>query len=215
MGKTCAMDQVNIGLKLLRPPTLTPAEFKHLIRRKGWRMADVALRWNVRPETLSRVAADASRETRWDDAVRALPSLLRRERAAVTAARLFLHPPRPRRSPPGHPDHPLTPAAPTVVALPAPWQDEEEPEPYASLPDGFRYQGYVGLGSELAVISDIGSFVQEGAVLLVVDVRLGVGSDGEAQEEYLCESAHGHTLWLDPEQMDDWVVFTGKTRQGF
>lgn len=83
---------------------------------------------------------------------------------------------------------------------------------YTSPLDGFRYQGYVGLGSELAVVTDIGSFAEQGAVLRVVATHQGVDGDGEAQEEYLCESVHGATLWLEPEQMDDWVVCTGKAR---
>jgi hypothetical protein len=61
-------------------------------------MTDAAARWDIQPATLSRVAADPELETRWDDLVRALPSLPRRERAAATAARLQLYPPRPRAS---------------------------------------------------------------------------------------------------------------------
>lgn len=211
------MDQVQIGLKLLRPALLSPEAFKQLIRERGWRMADAAVRWNVRPETLSRIAADGVRECRWDDMARALPSITRRERAAATAARLFLFPPRARAALVERTE--LIPALPEVKSplVPLPWadDDEDDSEPYASLPDGFRYQDYVGLGSELAVVSAIGSFAPEGAVLMVMDTRLGVGPDGEACEEYLCESVQGETLWLTPDQMDDWVVSTGKTRQGF
>ena len=95
------------------------------------------------------------------------------------------------------------------------WTDDEtdDEEHYVSSPDGFRYQDYVGLGSELAVVSEIGSFAAEGALLMVIDTRIGVGPEGDACEEYLCESAQGDTLWLAPDQMDDWVVSTGKTRQ--
>ncbi len=62
---------------------------------------------------------------------------------------------------------------------------------------------------------EIGSFAPEGATLVVTDTRLGMHRDAGAQEEYLCESSHGTALWLEPDQMDDWVVSTGKTRQGF
>jgi hypothetical protein len=209
------MDQVQIGLKLLRPALRSPDAFKELIRQRGWRMADVAVRWIVRPETLSRIAADAEREFRWDDLARALPPLTRREQAAATAARLFLFPARPRAIPmPG----PQGQSASSGVAQPmAPlcWTDDEtdDEEHYASSPDGFRYQDYVGLGSELAVVSEIGSFAAEGALLMVIDTRIGVGPEDDACEEYLCESAQGDTLWLAPDQMDDWVVSTGKTRQ--
>ena len=209
------MDQVQIGLKLLRPALLPPDAFKELIRQRGWRMADVAVRWNVRPETLSRIAADAEREFRWDDLARALPPLTRREQAAATAARLFLFPVRPRAVPMPSPEGQS--ALPGVAQPMAPlcWTDDEtdDEEHYVSSPDGFRYQDYVGLGSELAVVSEIGSFAAEGALLMVIDTRIGVGPEGDACEEYLCESAQGDTLWLAPDQMDDWVVSTGKTRQ--
>ena len=60
---------------------------------------------------------------------------------------------------------------------------------------------------------EIGSFAPEGATLVVIDTRLGMHTDAGAQEEYLCESAQGTTLWLEPDQMDDWVVSTGKMRR--
>lgn len=211
------MDQVNVGLLLLRPARLSPTDFKGLIKKRGWRMADAAVRWDVRPETLSRVAADPQRETRWDDLVRALPVLTRRERAAATAARLQLYPPRPRAVPAVAPvaEPAVAPAAPARPAFD--WADDEDDafESFAPAGSGYRYQDYVGLGSELVVVSEIGSFASEGTVLVVTDTRLGVNDEGQAQEEYHCEAPRGTTLWLTPDQMDDWVVSTGKTRSGF
>ena len=211
------MDQVDTGLQLLRPARLSPADFKSLIKRRGWRMADAAVRWAVRPETLSRVAADPQRDTRWDDLVRALPVLTRRERAAATAARLQLYPPQPRSVPASVPAAEGDAVRPTVPTTPPfAWAEEEDDEfeSFAPSGNGFRYQGYVGVGSELVVVGEIGSFAGEGAVLVVIDTRLGVSEDGEAQEEYRCEAPQGTTLWLTPAQMDDWVVSTGKTRSG-
>jgi hypothetical protein len=214
--KTCAVDQVELGMALLRPARLTPADFKALIRQRGWQMADAAARWAIQPETLSRVAADPERETRWDDLVRALPALTRRERAAATAARLQLYPRRPRVAKvlpvaPASKERP--PSTPTLP--PFAWTDDEEEDfsAYETSGNGFRYQGYVGIASELVVVMAIGSFAPEGATLLVIDTRLGMHPDAGAQEEYLCESAHGITLWLEPDQMDDWVVSTGKIRR--
>ncbi len=60
-------------------------------------MADVACRWSIRPEHLSRIAADENRDLKWDDLVRSLPTLSPFERSCVTAARLSLIPPKPRR----------------------------------------------------------------------------------------------------------------------
>jgi hypothetical protein len=212
------VDQVEFGMALLRPTRLTPAQFKALIHQRGWKMADAAARWDIQPATLSRVAADPERETRWDDLVRALPSLTRRERAAATAARLQLYPPQPRAAkalpvaPSSKEGPPSTPTLPPFA-----WTDEEDEDfsSYETSGNGFRYQEYVGMGSELVVVMEIGSFAPEGATLVVTDTRLGMHSDAGAQEEYLCESAHGTTLWLEPDQMDDWVVSTGKTRQTF
>lgn len=219
------MGQVALGLELLRPARLSPAAFKALLRERGWRMADAAVRWDVRPETLSRVAADPQREPRWDDLVRALPTLTRREQAAVTAARLQLYPPRPRRTPAGMPAPAVAPDAATPPApLPSPsrprfdWADDEDDEEFASFApagNGYRYHDYVGIGSELVVVSTIGTFATEGTVLVVTETRLGVSELGDAQEEYRCEAPPGHSLWLTPEQMDDWVVSTGKTRSAF
>jgi hypothetical protein len=212
------VDQVELGMALLRPPRLTPADFKVLIHQRGWQTADAAARWAIQPATLSRIAADPDRETCWDDLVRALPVLTRRERTATTAARLQLYPPRPRATK----VLPLAPASQEGPAsLPAPppfaWveEDDEDDSAYETAGNGFRYQGYVGLGSELVVVVESGSFAPEGATLVVTDTHLGLHLDAGAQEEYLCESAHGTTLWLEPDQMDDWVVSTGKTRQGF
>jgi hypothetical protein len=142
--KTCAVDQVELGMALLRPARLTPADFKGLIRQRGWQMADAAARWAIQPETLSRVAADPEREIRWDDLVRALPALTRRERAAATAARLQLYPPRPRAAkalpvaPASKEGPPSTPTLPPFA-----WVDEEDEDfsAYETSGNGFRYQG--------------------------------------------------------------------------
>ncbi|WP_181122361.1 hypothetical protein [Pseudomonas japonica] len=182
-------------------------------------MADAAVRWNVRPETLSRVAADPSRETRWDDLVRALPQLTRRERAAATAARLTLHPPRPRACVEvAEADGPvINPSPPASPPVPLSWADDEDEDLDDSAygTNGFRYRGYVGVRSELIVVREIGSFAPEGTVLVVTETRLGVNAHAEPQEEYCCESPSGLLQWLTPDEMDDWVVSTGKTRSAY
>jgi hypothetical protein len=208
------MDQAEVGLQLLRPARLSPIDFKELIKKRGWRMADAAVRWEVRPETLSRVAANPQRETRWDDLVRALPPLSRRERAAATAVRLQLFPPLTRPTAPVQEAAPAQPGRP--FSLPFDWAEEEDEfASFAPASNGYRYQEYVGLGSELVVVNELGSFATEGTVLVVINTRLGMKENGQAQEEYQCEAPQGTMLWLTPDQMDDWVVSTGKTRSGF
>jgi hypothetical protein len=109
--------------------------------------------------------------------VRALPALTRRERAAATAARLQLHPPRPRaaKALPVAPASKEGPPSPPTLP-PFAWVDEEDEDfsSYETSGNGFRYQGYVGIASELVVVMDIGSFAPEGAILVVNDTRLGM-----------------------------------------
>ena len=223
--KTCAVDQANIrqlerGMTWLRPPPLSPAAFKALIAERGWRMADVACRWAIRPEHLSRIAADAARETKWDDGVRALPTLSRREQTAVTAARrqLVPNPPRSRQVKTG--DLSADALAPENAAADGPgrpfsWgaEDDEEDEAMAAEGDGFRYHAYLSRGAELVVVREIDGFAREHAILLVIATRLGVDAAGGAQEQYQCESASGAQRWFTPEQIDDGLVSNGKTRE--
>ena len=184
-------------------------------------MADVACRWGIRPEHLSRIAADEARETKWDDGVRALPPLSRREQTAVTAARrqLVPSPPRSRQVKTGGvsadalaPEN--APAA-GVSERPFSWgaEDDEEDEALAAAGDGFRYRGYLSRGAELVVVQEIDGFAREHALLLVIATRLGVDAAGGAQEQYQCESASGAQRWFTPEQIDDGLVSNGKTRE--
>ena len=224
--KTCAVDQANIrqverGRTLLRPPPLSPAAFKALIAERGWRMADLACRWAIRPEHLSRIAADVARETKWDDAVRALPTLGPRDRVAVTAARRALvpSPPRVRKSPAPEPGAgPVasgSAAAAGVPERPFSWgpEEDEEDEALAAEGDGFRYHAYLSRGAELVVVREIDGFAREQAILLVIATRIGADAAGGAQEEYHCESASGEQRWFTPEQIDDGLVSNGKTRE--
>lgn len=224
--KTCAVDQAKIrqlerGMTLLRPPPLSPAAFKALIAERGWRMADVACRWAIRPEHLSRIAADEARETKWDDGVRALPTLSLRERAAVTAARRALMPPPPRvrKSPAPEPvAGPIasgSAAAAGVPERPFTWSPEDDGEDEALAPglDGFRYRGYLSRGDELVVVQAIEGFALEHAILVVIATRIGVDPAGGAQEQYQCESATGEQRWFAPEQIDDGLVSNGKMRE--
>ena len=201
------MGQVEAGLEILRPPKLSKDAFKALIIGRGWRMADAAFRWGVRPETLSRAAGDESRDLRWDDLVRSLPQLDRRQRAAATAARLHQNPAKVRNR------QKLTSATVTTEKTTIPtdhWFDDDEPnDQYV---DGFRYREYVDRGSELVVMMDIGEFASEGMTLVVVKTRAGVDDHGGATEEYLCRTPENEEMWLTPDQMDDWVVSTGRTR---
>jgi hypothetical protein len=213
--------KVEKGSPFLRPPTLSRAAFKALIDQRGWRMADVACRWSIRPEHLSRIAADEDRDLKWDDLVRSLPTLSAFERSCVTAARLSLIPPKPRR----RKGQPIVEAVQSVDAEaagtavqpdpPFKWEHgDEEDEDDAFVPgvDGFRYRSYLSRGSELVIVKEIDGFAREHAILVVTATRVGVDSAGGAQEEYQCESATGDQRWIAPDQIDDWLVSNGKMR---
>ena len=221
------MGQVSSGYPLLYPPRLSRLEFKALLAARGWRMADAAFRWGIRPETLSRVAADENRDVQWDDLVRSLPPLTRAERAAATRLRLQLAPPRPRRVSPASAVSAASTARaeqgsqvspPTDSGLEGQverFDDLLEPDdlrPSTTALDGFRYQAYLEPGSELVVIAALGSVAQEEDILVVLETRTGIHDTGAAQEEYLCETPSGAQLWLTPSQLDDHTVSNGRTR---
>ncbi|MBJ2259229.1 hypothetical protein [Pseudomonas psychrophila] len=212
--------KVDKGSPFLRPPKLSREAFKALIEQRGWRMADVACRWSIRPEHLSRIAADEDRDLKWDDLVRSLPTLSAFERSCVTAARLSIIPPKPRRrkgQTVGEPAQSVdTEAAGVAVQKDPPftWEhgDEDEDEAFAPGVDGFRYRSYLSRGSELVVVQEIEGFAREHAILVVTATRVGVDPAGGAQEEYQCESATGDQRWIAPDQIDDWLVSNGKMR---
>lgn len=211
--------KVEKGAPFLRPTKLSRDSFKGFIEQRGWRMADVACRWSIRPEHLSRIAADEARDSKWDDLVRSLPTLSAFERSCVTAARLYLIPPKPRQrknQPISQPDQ-VTAAEATGVAVQPNqsfnWEHgEEEDEAFAPGVDGFRYNSYLSRGSELVVIQEIEDFARENAILVVTATRVGVDTAGGVLEEYQCESATGDRRWIAPDQIDDWLVSNGKMR---
>lgn len=210
------MDRVIRGMQLLRPKPLAPDEFKALIRQRGWRMADAALRWSIRVESLSQVAADPDRATRWDDLARALPPLTREERAAVSAVRLSWYTRRAEVSAAPEKACEISTTAASVESSALPSCPCQGPslcnEIRALVEDGFRYQVYVGKRSKLAVIMPIAALALPGDELTVIGVRLGLSSEGEVQEEYLCQSKEGIEFWLEPDQMDDWVVCIARSQ---
>lgn len=184
-------------------------------------MADVACRWSIRPEHLSRIAADEDRDLKWDDLVRSLPALSAFERSCVTAARLSIIPPKSRRrksQPIGEPIQSVDAEGAGAAVQPDPpfkWKhgdEEDEDEAFAPGVDGFRYSSYLSWGSELVVVQEIDGFAREHAILVVTATRVGVDPAGGAQEEYQCESATGDQRWIAPDQIDDWLVSNGRMR---
>jgi hypothetical protein len=54
---------------------LSPAEYKALIKNKGWTICAIAKYWEKTPEWMSKIAANPERGLHWDDALRGLPDL--------------------------------------------------------------------------------------------------------------------------------------------
>lgn len=223
--KTCAVDQaknakISRGLLLLRPGKLSRDDFKQLILHKGWRMADVACRWSIRPEHMSRIAADEDRDFKWDDLARALPTLSPNEQAAVKAARMVLAPPAKRQRKitqvqDAPIEVPVAVASSAAADKPFTWNhdDDEDDEEFAGVAtDGYRWRRYLSRGAELVVDSEIDNFATFGSILVVVATREGVDSAGGVQEEYQCEAPSGSQRWFEPDEIDDWLVYNGKTR---
>lgn len=198
------------GYSLIRPARLDPVEFKALISGKGWRMADVACRWGIKPETLSRLAANPDRDFKWDDLARALPHISRSERAAATEVRLALNPPkkrlRIRNEPKPHAAKQQDPALEVCDEL------EERYGTTKQHQNGLRYQGYLVIGDELIATEDIDSFASAGDHLYVLATELGTYLDGSIREDYLIESEHGDARLFTPEDMDRWMAATGRSR---
>lgn len=56
---------------------MTPDEFKAEIQRRGWKYIDLAERWDVSDNWISKIARNENRALHWDDAVRGLPILMK------------------------------------------------------------------------------------------------------------------------------------------
>jgi hypothetical protein len=212
--------KISRGLLLLRPGKLPRDDFKQLIAQKGWRMADVACRWSIRPEHMSRIAADENRDFKWDDLARALPTLSPNEQAAVKAARLVLVPPAKRQRKTTHVQETSTETPQAVANSAAPtkpfsWEhdDDDDDDDFSVVGiDGYRWKRYLTRGAELVVDREIDNFAAYGAILVVIAVREGVDTTGGAQEEYQCEAPTGAQRWFEPDEIDDCLVYNGKTR---
>ena len=63
-------------------------DFRNILSTKGWSIANLAYRWDLTPEHLSRLASDPSRRQWWNDAISGLPSLSRIEARNLTQSRL-------------------------------------------------------------------------------------------------------------------------------
>jgi hypothetical protein len=62
-----------------QPQPLRPDEFKFEVNRRGWTYRALAERWGVTENYVSKLARNPERARHWDDAVRGLPTVIRRK----------------------------------------------------------------------------------------------------------------------------------------
>mgnify|MGYP003945865355 CR=1 FL=1 len=74
----------------------SPLEAKATIKAKNWSVANLAYRWKVSRETVSRLLSNRRRPPHWNDALQGLPKLTRREALEITLARKREMPQKPR-----------------------------------------------------------------------------------------------------------------------
>lgn len=164
---------------------LSPERFRQVITSRGWRMSDVAWRWQISPEHLSRLMADRDRASHWDDAVLGLPAISRADAARIRKARLAAQKQRAERR---------EAAGVLVVGLASP-----------SGP-GYSYHGYLVVNSIVAATSAIGDMAEAGDEGYVSEIR----DDGQG-EEYLVVFEYGQD-WFREIDVERYLVETGKEK---
>ena len=60
------------------PSRMAPDEFRAEIRRKGWTLRALAVRWGNSENWIHKLAGNPNRPAHWDDAVRGLPLVVSR-----------------------------------------------------------------------------------------------------------------------------------------
>jgi len=166
-------------------PRLSPERFRQVITSRGWRMSDVAWRWQISPEYLSRLVADRGRASHWDDAVLGLPAINRADAARIRKERL-------------------------VAMRLRVGQRHVEADAAAEQPDptgpGYSYHGYLVLNSIVAATTAIGDIAEVGDEGYIAEIR-----DEGRGEEYLVVFEYGES-WFREIDVERCLVETGKER---
>jgi hypothetical protein len=127
--------------------SMSKDEFKDGILSKGWSLSNLAWRWGITAEYLSRLITNQNRGRHWDDAVRGLPTIGRIKAATIRKERFAASPK----------DIGLTPS---VAAT-------------ANDSHGYSYQGYLTKGSVVVASKAIRDFAESGEEGYVSAVRDG------------------------------------------
>jgi hypothetical protein len=68
---------VVIALEIKELEPMAPDVFRAEIQRRGWHLSMLAIRWGIGKRRMNQIVADADRPRYYDDAVMALPMILR------------------------------------------------------------------------------------------------------------------------------------------
>lgn len=188
----------------LNPTRLTPEEFRQRIIGKGWRLADVACRWAISKEYLSRLIHNPERQIKWDDMVQSLPHLTRKERALISAERKVLRPNRSKNTG-NHSKAPSSPPTPNQLI-------DQVYGPIEFENDGLRYENLLEVGAELIAIQELGNYAEEGDYVWITGIRLVEEEKGGTQQEFKLENAAGDSILMTPDQLEKYFCETGRTR---
>jgi hypothetical protein len=174
---------------------VTPAEFRAIVRWKGWRHKDLAEYWDISAVHVSRIVNDPQRAVHWNDAVMGLPrsgrvlsDLANRQARAASLVRP-MDVPRPgvrRGRPP-----------------------QRRPQQVGVPQSGYRHRGYVVVGSILTLDRDLGDSLHEGERGIVYAVEdTGVG------ERFGVIFESGESDWFLPLHLDSGLTSTGLDAEG-
>lgn len=170
---------------------LTPGAYRRHIERSGWRLVDVAYRWGITENYLSRLIADPDRAAHWDDAVRGLPKVSAAELRHFRMHRLA---------------NPL-PKKPTRAkkkrSLRDFFPDDDTPEEGG----GNAHKGYLSIGDIIAVVDDMakhGLYTGDEGIVLKID-------EDDENLSYKIDF-EGVVIWLEFDEIRQHCAETGKSR---
>lgn len=183
------IDNPSSGRDAKAASRLSPDAFRSSIDRSGWKIVDLAYRWGITENYLSRLIADPNRPAHWDDAVRGIADVsaadLRLFRKYRLANPLQKQPTRRKKT------------------MPEELADEA---PLKSGPD-YSYVGFLEKGDILAVTEDMtreGIFKgDEGLILAITEDEKGM--------HYQIDFG-GIVLWLRTQEISLYMVETGRFR---
>jgi hypothetical protein len=168
---------------------LTPEQFKALSRYKGWRYTELSVRWGVTPEWVSILARNPNRPIAYDDALHGLPNRHHERLDSARRAKVV-----------------------TDAVNKASIQRSSKttsPRGATKVHPGYRYRGYLQIGTIVTASEDIGSIAEEGMRGIVFQAV-----DMISQEKYGIIFETGLWDWFPPNYVDSFIVSSGIDAEG-